>query len=107
MTTQPITATVMFLSQLSSRRSTSRAMGIISYCVRPQVGQETRFGPKRRTPAAERICLAARTSSTGSAVRLTRTVSPMPRHKRPPIPMADFKMPMVGVPASVTPRCRG
>ena len=43
-----------------------------------QVGQEMRFGPVCRSPAAERISLAARTSSTGSAVRLTRMVSPIP-----------------------------
>ena len=40
-------------------------------------------------------------------VRMTRSVSPMPRHKRPPMPMALLMMPMEGVPASVTPRCRG
>ena len=86
LTTQPITATVMGLVQPANRRSTSRAMGIMSYFVRPQVGQEMRFGPVCRSPAAERISLAAHTSS---------------------MPMADFSTPIRGVPASVTPKCRG
>ena len=75
--------------------------------VRPQVGQAMRFTPPFRSPAAFRIFLAAQTSSTGSAVSVTRMVSPMPRQRSPPMPMADFTMPMAGVPASVTPRCRG
>ena len=54
-----------------------------------------------------KIFLAAKISSTGSAVSVTRMVSPMPIHSSPPMPMADLIMPMEGVPASVTPRCRG
>ena len=93
--------------QPASRRSTSWAMGMRSIFVRPQVGQEMRLGPSCRSPAASRIFLAAPISSTGSAVRVTRRVSPIPRHKRPPMPMADLMTPMPGVPASVTPRWRG
>ena len=53
-------------------------MGIMSYFVLPQVGQEIRSGPDFRMPAACKIFLAAMTYSTGSAVRLTRMVSPTP-----------------------------
>ena len=107
LTAQPITATVIFFVQFMRRRSTSSAMGIRSMRVRPQVGQAIRFTPSLRSPAAFRIFLAAKISSIGSAVSVTRMVSPIPRHSRPPIPMADFTSPMEGVPASVTPRCKG
>ena len=66
-----------------------------------------RFTPCFRRPAALRIALAATTSRTGSAVRETRIVSPMPRHSRPPMPMADLMVPIYSVPVSVTPTCSG
>ena len=58
------------------------------------------------------ICISVKCSDVPVNMRAyqllrRRTVSPRPRHRRPPMPMADFRMPMVGVPASVTPRCRG
>ena len=57
--------------------------------------------------AAFKIFFAATISSTGSADRETRMVSPTPIASRPPMPMADFKVPISTVPASVTPRCKG
>ena len=74
--------------------------------VRPQVGQETSRTPCFRS-RARRMSSPAFTSSTGSAVRDTRMVSPMPRWSKLPMPMADFTRPIRAVPASVTPRCRG
>ena len=48
-----------------------------------------------------------RISSTGSAARDTRMVSPMPSINSPPRATEDFTVPERKVPASVTPRCRG
>ena len=50
---------------------------------------------------------ATRTSSTGSAVRETRMVSPMPSESRAPNAIALLTVPCRVVPASVTPMCRG
>ena len=47
---------------------------------------------------------ADNTSSTGSPVRDTLMVSPMPSARRVPIPTADLMVPSLTVPASVTPR---
>ena len=47
------------------------------------------------------------TSSTGSAARLTRMVSPIPAHKSEPMPIVLFTVPDRVAPASVTPRCSG
>jgi hypothetical protein len=47
------------------------------------------------------------TSSTGSAARLTRMVSPIPAQSRLPMPIADFTVPVRSAPASVIPRCSG
>jgi hypothetical protein len=47
------------------------------------------------------------TSSTGSSVRETLIVSPMPSARRVPIPTADFTPPAGSGPASVTPRWSG
>ena len=53
------------------------------------------------------MSLPAITSSRGSEVRETLIVSPIPSARRVPIPMADLTMPFLGLPASVTPKCRG
>ena len=50
---------------------------------------------------------ATGTSRTGSSVRETRTVSPMPSASRAPMPMALFTRPSTPLPASVTPRWKG
>ena len=49
----------------------------------------------------------ASTSTTGSAVRDTRMVSPMPSRSSEPMPAADFISPSRSVPASVTPNEAG
>ena len=51
--------------------------------------------------------VAASISLTGSSVRETRIVSPIPSHKSEPIPTADLMSPIRSVPASVTPRWSG
>ena len=107
LTTQPMTATVMGLSTALSRSSTWVARPMRSIRVRPQVGQDTSSGPSFRTPAALRMSRAAYTSSTGSAERDTRRVSPIPMASKPPMPTADLRVPMRRVPVSVTPRCKG
>ena len=50
---------------------------------------------------------ATRTSSTGSPVSETRTVSPMPSASSAPMPTALLMVPDQTVPASVTPTCSG
>ena len=54
-----------------------------------------------------RISQATRTSSTGSAVSETRSVSPMPCDSSVPMPIALLTVPVNAGPASVTPRCSG
>ena len=65
------------------------------------------MAPCSFSPSAFKMALAATTSSTGSAVSETRTVSPMPSSSRAPKAAADFSVPIYRVPASVTPRCKG
>ena len=61
------------------RFSTSWARGIRLIRVRPQVGQEISSGPSFRRPQAFKILRATTISSTGSAVSVTRKVSPIPK----------------------------
>ena len=58
--------------------STRLAREIRSICVLPQVGQETTSTPPLRSPSVFKINFAERISSTGSPVRDTRIVSPIP-----------------------------
>ena len=102
-----MTATVMSRGMSRTRCSTWVARPIRSISVRPQVGQETNFTPPGRRPAAFTMAMPALTSRTGSAVRETRMVLPMPSHSRVPMPTADWMGPFHSVPVSVTPRCRG
>ena len=46
-------------------------------------------------------------SSTGSAAKDTRNVSPIPSANNIPNPMADFTAPARAPPASVIPKCKG
>ncbi len=83
-------------------------MGIMSYFVRPQVGQEIRSGPLRRMPAACKMFLAATISSD----RVCRQAHPQgvadpDAQQAADAPMADLMTPISGVPASVTPRWSG
>ncbi len=107
LTTQPITATFTSRGMSSTSFSTSLAREIKSMLVRPQVGQDTTSTPPFRKPRVRKICLAERISSTGSPVRETRIVSPMPWCKISPRPMADLMFPRITVPASVMPTCNG
>ena len=65
------------------------------------------IGPRSRSPSAFRISQATSTSLTGSAVRETRSVSPMPSTRSAPMPTALLIAPVKGMPASVTPRWSG
>ena len=107
LTTQPITATFRLLLLFSSKFSISLAIFIMSILVLPQVGHEIKVIPHLRSSRALSILNPALTSSTGSSVRVTLMVSPMPSSSKEPIPIADFMVPIVLVPASVTPRWRG
>jgi hypothetical protein len=61
-------------------------------------------GFAKRRPQDSKILLAQRTSSSGSAVKLTLIVFPMPERSIAPIPHEDFTIPQFGVPASVIPK---
>ena len=63
--------------------------------------------PPLRNPNVRRISFADLISSTGSPVRDTRMVSPMPWLKIRDRPMADLILPLFTVPDSVMPTCRG
>ena len=78
LTTQPMTATFTSRSISATISSTRVARPIRSILVRPQVGQETTSMPPVLSFSALRISLALFISSTGSPVRETRMVSPMP-----------------------------
>jgi hypothetical protein len=73
----------------------------------PHDGQDTTSRPRSRRCSDSRMPMPALTSSTGSADSDTRIVSPMPSASSVPMPTADLMMPVLGGPASVTPRCSG
>ena len=107
LTTQPITATLIFLLQFKSLFSTSSAMDIKSIFVLPQVGQDTNSIPSFTYPRDLNISFPILISSSGSPVIDTLIVSPIPSASRVPIPTLDFIVPLNVVPASVTPKCKG
>ena len=90
-----------------------------SFSTREHEGQEMMFslsssktGTERKRPAAmsARICRATVTSSCLRGlgrVRLTLTVSPMPRERSCSKATRVLMIPSGGMPASVTPRWRG
>ena len=80
---------------------------MLSHAHLPQVGQETTSTNASSSPHARKIFFAAYTSCTGSSVKETRIVSPIPCNSSAPIPTALFTIPASVVPASVTPTCRG
>ena len=106
-TTQPMIDRVIGVRTCSSLRSSSSTVAITSKPWRAQVGHEITLTPRWRSPRDLRISCPARTSSTGSAERLTRSVSPIPAHSRAPRPIADLTVPVRSPPASVTPRWIG
>src|SRR5436190_73842 len=107
LTAHPITATSNACGYFTSRSSTTRARFSTPTLSLPHDGHAIITGPRSRRPSALRISHATSTSFTGSAVSETRIVSPMPSMSRAPIPTALLIEPANGVPASVTPRCRG
>ena len=70
------------------------AREIKSILVLPQVGHDTICGQSFFMSTAVNISKPAETASTGSAVRETRIVSPMPSIKSEPIPAADLMSPI-------------
>ncbi len=77
--------------------------------VRPQPGQAVTLGTKLRRPSDCRISEAITTScvldSPGWGVSETRIVSPMPSCSRIPSATLEATVPLVPMPASVSPRC--
>ena len=79
-------------------------MLIKSTSVRPQVGQDINSIPPLYKPKFLNISLAHIISFTGSSVKETLIVSPIPLDKIAPIPTADFIEPLYIVPDSVIPK---
>ena len=107
LTTQPMIESDIGVLTCSSRFSRISTVRITSNPCRAQDGHEMMFTPRCRSPSAFRISNPTRTSSTGSAERLTLIVSPIPIQSRLPSPIADFTVPVVNPPASVIPRWIG
>jgi len=57
------------------------------------------FTPRWRSPSDFSRSKPTLISSTGSAARLTRMVSPMPAHSRLPMPIDDFTVPVRSAPS--------
>ena len=79
--------------------------------VRPQPGQAVTCGVKLRMPSDCRICCETITSSVrsplGSGVSEARMVSPMPSCSSGASAAVVATMPLLPMPASVSPRCSG
>ena len=106
-TTQPMIESDSEVVMWASRSSSAATVVITSKPCRAQDGQEMMVTPRWRRPSDLRISNPTLTSSTGSAERETRIVSPMPDHKRLPKPIADLTVPETRPPASVMPRWIG
>ncbi len=106
-TSHPITATVKGVAMWLSRLSTSATTGVMSVLHLPHVGQDTRSIPRPPRFNALRMAHPTWTSSTGSPVTETRSVSPIPSSRRIPRPTADLTEATPGGPASVMPIWRG
>ena len=102
-TTHPITATLISSGMSATISSTWFASLIRLILVLPQVGQDTTSIPPLRSPSVLRISFAVRISSTGSPVRETRIVLPIPSWRMIPSPTEDFTFPEYTVPDSVIP----
>ncbi|MNY22989.1 hypothetical protein D3C86_1566320 [compost metagenome] len=63
--------------------------------------------PRERRRSDLRMSKPTLISSTGSAAREMRMVSPIPSASSIPRPTADFTVPERRPPASVMPRCKG
>ena len=77
--------------------------------VRPQPGQAVTMGVKARRPMVCRISCATTTSCVrlppGSGVSEMRMVSPMPSCSSTASAAVEPTMPLLPMPASVSPRC--
>ena len=80
---------------------------IKSIFVLEQVGQEIKSIPSFKSPSERKISFPTLTSSTGSPVKETLIVSPIPFAKIIPSPTEDFMVPLKLGPASVIPKCKG
>ena len=109
-TAQPRTATSKCLGvgrAAAPRRASARLLRRPTLS-RPHDGHAISTGPRSRRPSAFSTSHATLTSFAGSAVRLTRTVSPMPSNEQGP--ESDGALDRAGRhggPASVTPRWSG
>jgi hypothetical protein len=79
--------------------------------VRPQPGHAATIGANERSPIDCRSSCATTTSRVrsppGSGVSETRIVSPMPSCRSTAIAAVEATMPLLPIPASVSPRCSG
>ena len=108
LTTQPMTAICNGIFLSANAACARLATSMTSISARPQLGHAIKSTFLRsRKPSDSSNCLPARASSTGSAVRLYRIVSPMPSMSNVEIPAVALISPPGSGPASVTPRCNG
>ena len=87
--------------------SISFTVFITSNCCLAQEGHDIIFNPDFLIPRAFNISIPTFISLTGFSDNDTLIVSPMPSFRRLPIPMEDFTVPPIRLPASVIPKCRG
>ena len=104
LTSQPITATFMFLLFFFSNASTSLASFTTSTSALPQLGHATKVVPLLRRFNDFNISYPAVTSSVESPLSDTLMVSPIPSYNKMPSPTAVLIEPDCTVPASVIPK---
>ena len=93
---------------ISSRRcSNAFTVPITSNSCREHVGHAIKLMPRERIRKDFKISKPTLISSTGSAAKETRSVSPIPSANNIPKPTADFTAPARAPPASVMPKCKG
>lgn len=100
-------ATVIFLFIWLKYSSISLAIGIILYWILPQVGQLTKLATLDAKFKFFKISLAALISSSGSSVKDTLIVLPIPKFNILLIPIELLINPEKAVPDSVIPIWRG
>ena len=82
-------------------------VSITSNCCLAQEGQEIIVNPDFLIPRAFNISIPTFTSLIGFSDNDTLIVSPIPSFRRLPIPIEDFTVPCIRLPASVIPKCKG
>ena len=93
LTTQPMIDSDIGVVTCASRFSRISTVLMTSKPCRAQDGQAMMLTPRWRRPSDFRMSKPTLTSSTGSAERLTRMVSPIPAQSRLPRPIADLTVP--------------